>query len=78
MLQSTIIRLLLILVILLSGCSLQYESYPNDNKAPSTDNVVGERFISKSGKHISCYILIDTKTGNEYLVVPSASVTKLN
>lgn len=76
MLQSTIIRLLLILVILLSGCSLQYESYPNDNKAPSTDNVVGERFIKTRFR--TCFVLTDTKTGNEYLIVPSAGVTKLN
>jgi len=76
MLQSTIIRLLLILVILLSGCSLQYESYPNDDKAPSTDSVVEERFIKTRFR--TCFVLTDTKTGNEYLIIPSAGVTKLN
>jgi PBP1b-binding outer membrane lipoprotein LpoB len=86
MLQSTIIRLLLILVILLSGCSLQYESYPNDDKAPSTDNVVEvpstdnvvkERFIKTRFNNI-CFVIMDTKTENEYLVVPNAGVIKLN
>jgi len=78
MLQSTIIRLLLILVILLSGCSLQYESYPNDDKAPSTDNVVSSRFIRKDISTFSHYTLMDTKTGNEYLVIPNTGITKLN
>jgi len=76
MLQSTIIRLLLILIILLSGCSLQYESYPNDDKAPSTDNVVEERFIKTRFR--SCFVLTDTKTGNEYLIIPNASVVRMN
>jgi len=78
MLQSTIIRLLLILIILLSGCSLQYESYPNDDKAPSTDNVVEERFIRKDTSYFRYYTFVDTKTGNEYLVIPNTGVTKLN
>jgi len=78
MLQSTIIRILLILIILLSGCSLQYESYPNEDKAPSTDNIVGDRFIRKRITPFPYYTLLDTKTGNEYLVIPDTGITKLN
>jgi hypothetical protein len=45
-----------------------------------TDNVVEDRFIRKRNSltPFPYYTLVDTKTGNEYLVIPNTGVIKLN